>query len=109
MGHRVRHWKTLAAGAVLGAIIVASLVLGAVAVVGRANELNEAIYQQCLRDETQDNIIAEQLRAARRRAIRTLPPGSVERVYQLAVLDDGIAALEPPGEEPCKPPEGVQP
>lgn len=112
--HRVvqparRHWRPLAIGAVLGAVILVALVLAAFAVVGRANDLNEAIYEQCVRDEVQDAVIAAQLRAAKVRVNATLPPGSPERRYQLEVLNDGIAALEPPDESPCKPPEGVEP
>ena len=104
-----RHWRIVGIGLALGVVIIVALVAGAIAVTGRAVELNEAIYQQCVRDETQDAVIVEQLRAARRRLRLSLPPGNIERIYQDAVLTDGINALEPPDESPCQPPEGVGP
>lgn len=96
-----RPWVTIAVGAVIGLVIVSSLALAAWAVVGRAHELNEAIYQQCVRDETQDAILADILRAARaQQAI-----GS----QAWTLLNDSILALEPLEEVECQPPEGVSP
>jgi hypothetical protein len=108
---------------VLGAVILGALVAGAVAVSGRANELNDAIYDQCVRDEVQDassttvaEIVRAQLEAAKRRLPKpTTADATAEVVYQRAVLNAGIealtdqiVALEPPDEEECTPPEGVQ-
>ena len=117
-----RHWRTLIAGVVFGLVILGALAFAAWAVVGRANDLNEALYQQCVRDELQDAVITAgneeviaQLRAAKRRLV-ALPEGSAERVYQaqvltlgIATLEEGVRALEPVDEQPCQPPEGVGP
>lgn len=105
----VRHWRPIVLGAVAGIVIVGALLAGGWAITARANDLNEALYQQCVRDETQDAIIVAQLRAAKARARASLPVGSLVLAEQLQVLDDGINALEPPDEKPCQPPEGVSP
>lgn len=111
MPHRraIRHWRPIAVGAVLGVVIVGALFIAAWAVTARANDLNDALYQQCVRDEGQDAVIVSQLRAAKRRAVSSLPPDSLVLKDQLQTLNDGIETLEPPGEQPCKPPEGVSP
>ena len=105
----VRHWRPVVIGALAGVVIVAALLAAAWAITARANDLNEALYQQCIRDELQDAVIVAQLRAAKKRARATLPRDSVELYFQLQTLDDGIAALEPPDEQPCQPSEGVGP
>jgi hypothetical protein len=111
MPHRAvkRHWRGLLGAAVLSALIIITFILASIAIQHRARELNEAIYQQCIRDEVQDAVIVAQLEAARRRAEATLPAGSPELRFQIQAINDGILVLEPPGEEPCQPPEGVGP
>lgn len=69
----------------------------------------ELIFDNCVSNEIQDSVIVAQLQAAKRRAEASLPAGSPELRYQIQVINDGIAALEPPDEADCQPPEGTQP
>ena len=113
----------MVAGLGLGLLILAALVAGSIAAQGRAEALNDHIYDQCVRDEVQDasaytvaRITRAQLIATRRRVLATITAGSPERAYQLRALSEGIAdltdqmvALEPPDEHECDPPAGVGP
>ena len=68
----------------------------------------ELTFDQCVANEIQDAVIVDQLRAAKRRARATTPPGPLLR-SQLQAIDDGIATLEPTNEPECTPPEGTSP
>lgn len=111
MPHRAarKHWRGVLAAVLLGGTVIAAFIIASLAITSRARELNDAIYQQCIRDELQDAVIVSQLEAAKRRALATLPAGGEVLRFQLQTLNDGILALEPPDEKPCTPPEGVGP
>lgn len=101
---------------IIGAVVLAAFLLTAYALRDRTNSVNsvlkdqqELIYQNCVANETQDSVIVAQLRAAKARARASLPAGSPVLRAQLQILNDGIAALEPPDEADCTPPEGTQP
>jgi hypothetical protein len=100
-----RYWKL----AVIATVIAAAFLFSAVALLQRTSQVDRLIYDQCVANETQDAVIVAQLRAAKRRAKSSLPVGSAELLFQLQVLDDGIAALEPPEEPDCPQPEGTSP
>ena len=94
--------------------LMSVVILLATAVIGfslwdRSTDLDNHIYQVCVTNETQDAVIVAQLEAAKRRVMASLPLGSAESIYQLEVLNDGIAALEPPDEPDCNPPKGTVP
>lgn len=101
---------------VIGLVILAAFLLTAYALRDRTNSVDsvlkdqqELIYQSCVANETQDTVIVAQLRAAKARARASLPAGSPVLRTQLQILNDGIAALEPPDEADCQPPEGTEP
>lgn len=103
------HKRIRRIAAVLSLVILAAAVVLGWSLYDRGTTLDRVIYEQCLANEIQDAVIVAQLEAARRRAMASLPRNSVELIYQLQVLDDGIAALEPPDEPECNPPEGTEP
>lgn len=112
MRGRLRNWRMW----MLAAAIVALFLGTAFAFKQRGEDLNIRdsrlawiAYQLCVENEVQDEQIVIQLRAAKRRALASLPPRSAELYYQLQILDDGIAALEPPDETECQPPRGTDP
>lgn len=101
---------------VIGAVVLAAFLTIAWSLRDRSNSVDstlqnqqELIYESCVANEIQDSVIVAQLRAARRRALATLPAGSPILHDQLQTIGDGIAALEPPGERDCVPPEGTEP
>ena len=100
-----RHWRLIA----LIVVAAASFVAANYALLERGYDLNDVIYQQCVANEVQDAVIVDQLQAAKRRVNASLPRWSAERIYQLSILNDGIQALEPPGENECEPPDGTEP
>jgi hypothetical protein len=111
---RDRHFGPVIVASCVG--FLAAFVFGSFALSGRTDNIDTVIrdlqqitYHECVANETQDNVIVAQLKAAKRRAIASLPAGSPELRYQLQVLDDGILALEPPHEADCQPPEGTSP
>jgi hypothetical protein len=76
--------------------ILVSLVLSAWALRSRSDLLDEILYKQCVSNENQDAVIVS--------ILNSIPP---QRRSQ--VVNDAIAALEPPDEKPCQPPKGVFP
>ena len=99
-----------------GLVLFAAFAFSAWAVHVRSTDLDQIlkeqqtlIFQNCVSNEIQDSVIVAQLRAALRRAKATLPAGSPILQEQTQAIEDGIAALEPPGESDCVPPEGTQP
>jgi hypothetical protein len=107
-----RFWPAWA----IGAVVLAAFLLTAWSLRDRTNSVDsilkaqqELIYENCVSNETQDSVIVAQLQAAKVRARASLPAGSPVLRTQLQVLSDGIAALEPPDEADCEPPEGTQP
>ena len=100
-----RNWIFL----LLCVVIIAAFVLAAWLYRVRVNDLERLVYQNCVANERQDAIIVTQLEAAMVRARTTLPAGSAVQLSQLEILGDGIAALEPPDERECVPPEGTDP
>jgi hypothetical protein len=103
------HKRIRRAAAALSVIIVLATVVLGFSLWDRSTQLDNHIYDVCVTNEIQDAVIVAQLEAAKRRARASLPPGSAELIYQLDVLEDGIAALEPPDEPDCNPPEGTEP
>lgn len=93
---------------VMSVVVLCALLLSAWALRERSDRLDQLIFEQCVANEQQDAIIVAQLRAAKRRAVASLPPGQL-RAGQLRVLEDGIQALEPPDEQECQPTKGSQP
>src|SRR4030095_13390472 len=65
----------------------------------RSAEISQLVFDNCVANERQDAVIGAQLRAARIRAIATLPAGSPVLAHQLEVISDGIRTLEPPDEQ----------
>lgn len=70
----------------------------------REAAISRAVYDVCLANERQDAILVEQLRGAKRRAL--LAPPSALRREIIEDLEQGIDALEPPGELECRIPRG---
>ena len=87
-----RYWPILA----VAVVILASFVWSAWALRSRSDLLDEILYKQCVSNEQQDAVIVSILNA--------IPP---KRRSQ--VINDAIAALEPPDERPCEPPKGAFP
>lgn len=111
---RDRHFMPVIVACCVG--LLGAFVFGSFALSGRTDDIDKLIqdiqetsYRNCVSNETQDNVIVAQLRAARRRAVASLPAGSPLLHDQLTVLNDGIRALEPPDEADCQPPEGTNP
>lgn len=107
-----RYWPAW----VIGTVVLAAFLLTAYALRDRTNTVDsvlknqqELIYENCVANEIQDSVIVAQLRGAERRARATLPAGSPILQEQVQTIEDGIAALEPPGEADCLPPEGTEP
>ena len=114
MPRRLLHKKPLAVMA-SGAVVIGSFSVAAWSAHQRTEKVDDLItrldhlvYDQCTSNEVQDAVIVEQLEAARKRAIATLPNGILLR-YQLQTIDDGIDALEPPNEADCPLPKGTEP
>ena len=100
-----QHWRFI----VVMIVTAAGFLAANIALHERGIDLNEVIYEQCVANEIQDAVIVDQLQAAKRRVNASLPRWSAERIYQLSILNDGIQALEPPGENECEPPDGTEP
>lgn len=111
---RDRHFGPVIIACCVG--LLGAFVFGSFALSGRTDNIDRLIqnvqentYRNCVANETQDNVIVAQLRAAKHRAVASLPAGSPILHDQLEVLNDGIRALEPPDEADCQPPEGIGP
>ena len=100
-----RNWRIL----LLVLLTMLAFGIAAFGFMGRASELNEHIYEQCVTDQVQNTIMRAQLVAAKRRVVASLPQGSAESYYQLDQLNDGIAALDDLNFEECPAPKGVGP
>lgn len=106
MPHRLgRHWRVLVIAIICSVSILIGIGISAVGVIGRANELNDSIYNQCIRDQNQDAIIIAQLKAARKRIPYARDTPEYRRLA--APINDGIAALR--SDPPCNPPLEVEP
>jgi len=77
-------------------VILVSFVVSAWALHNRSNLVDDVLYKQCVSNEQQDAVIVS--------ILNSIPP---KRRSQ--VVNDAIAALEPPDEKPCTPPKGVFP
>jgi len=78
------------------AVILGSFLVSAWALRNRSDLLDDVLYKQCVSNEQQDAVIVS--------ILNSIPP---KRRSQ--VVNDAIAALEPPDEKPCTPPKGVFP
>lgn len=70
----------------------------------RSYDVNQFLYEQCLRDNERDLIIIEALKDARRRAEVSLQNEPALRNYEVGQIQEQINKLTPE-EGQCNPPE----
>ena len=99
-----RNWKLI----VVALVTLVAFVGANVALRERGADLNQVIYDQCVANEAQEAVMTQVYLDDIVFVLATLPP-SPQRDQWVQSRRDGIAAIEPPDEDTCKPPEGGLP
>jgi len=76
--------------------------------INRQKVINKFIYRECIEAEIRDTVIVDQ-DIAILRILRQVPNKTTALNELITTLQDGILALEPPGEQDCTPPDAATP
>jgi len=76
--------------------------------INRQKVINRFIYRECIEAEVRDTVIVDQ-NLAILNILRRVPNQTPALTHLIRTLEDGILALEPPGEQDCTPPAAATP